>query len=568
MKKVLAILLLLAIMLTLFSGCNESPEPNNDPETPSVSPENTRFDAPNLSGYTITILSENTWVSGVDLKDILPRFQQIEELTGCTLVWETAPGGGDYATVVQTRLTGDPSECPDIIMMPTDTGTFAKYIKDDILFDFTSAYDVCPNIKAFYEEYRPDLKGSFTYLDGGIYNLLSNTWRYAEDQRNWVAVDGDNAIWYRGDIAAELGWDHYPSTIEELHDLLLAVKNAYPNMVPMHMWNWDGWESVKIFNSAYGLHYNNDACMSFFYPDENGKLQYEPALQATKEWLTEMQKWYKEGLIVIGGSEDAKIGAAASGITFSGFYSGVTTLCEPILKQTQPDAYFMYMPFPTKQGYQTTLMPRPAYDKSAVVINNGDEDQCRAAAQFLDFAFLSDYGIYSEQAGVEGEGWSFGEDGSFVPNEEYIASIQKKEAVLQASGANIHFNGPSTKLYDVSLAWKEATEKVRDDLGLPKEMTPEQLANWKEINEINSSFYQTLMPSMYMSSEDLAQLNAWGTDLGTFTSEMLEKYILGTADLNAFDYEFVDVLYNRMHLAEITEITQKYYDMYLANAGQ
>lgn len=223
MKKMLCLLLTLVLALSLFAVCASGTAESTESKTPAdapVSEDSKTADVPDLSGKTITLLTTDTWVSGISLSDILPKFKQIEERTGCTIVWDTAPGGSDYDTLVQTRLTGDPSECPDIIMIGTSTSTLSKYIEDDLLYNIFNAFDVCPNIADFYNVYQPGLKGSFTFSDGGLYNLLANTYRNPEDQGKKVAVGGDNAIWYRADIAAELGFDTYPTTIDELHELL------------------------------------------------------------------------------------------------------------------------------------------------------------------------------------------------------------------------------------------------------------------------------------------------------------------------------------------------------------
>lgn len=580
MKKRLLCLLLAALMLlSMLTACSKPPaqeetpkdapsESTDDPSAPASETSDEISPAPDLSGRTITLLTTDTWVQGITLSSILPRFQQIEERTGCKIVWETAPSGSDYDTVVQTRLTGDASDCPDVIMMSTSTSTLAKYIGEDLLYDITKAYDVCPNIEKFYNEYQPDLKGSFTYNDGGIYNLLANTYLHPEDQGKIVSMGGDNAIWYRADIAEKLGFTSYPKTIDELHDLLLAVKENYPDMIPMHMWDWSCWESARIFTSAYNLHFNNEQSGSFFYPDATGKVQYEPATEAAKEWLTEMHKWYEEGLIVVGSTEDEKIGAASNGILFSDFYANVIGTCEASAKEKDPDARFMYMPFPSKDGYgQPTIEPRATFSNSFVIVNNGDEEQCRAALQLLDYAFFSRYGICSERAGVEGEGWSFDENGNFVPNEDFIRALKNNEIVLQATGANIHINGPTIKDAEVEQIWDDANKKVEEDMGKTSVMSEEQKDNWKEINAINCSYYVPAYPTMYFSDEDLATYNALAADLGTFTDEMLEKFILGSADLANFQTEFVDVLYNRLHLQDALDIQQKYYDNYLANSA-
>lgn len=562
MKRLLTLLITIMMLLSMFTACDGggSGVSSNSGGVKPVGEDG----IPDLTGKTITILTQDTWVSGLSLSSILPRFKQIEERTGCKIVWNTA-SGTDFNTVLQTQLTGNFDECPDIIMLSTSNSAMAKYIDGGLLYDVTKAYDYCPNIKKFYEEYRTDLKTAFTYHDGGIYNLVANVWRDPNAQTQWVSEYGDNALFYRADIAEELGYDSYPTTMDELHQLLLDVKAAYPDMVPMHMWSWGSWQSPTIFNSAYGLHFNNEQSSNYFYPDENGKIVFEPALDATKEWLKEMNQWYKEGLIVIGASEEAKIGSVAQGKTFSGFYSDVVIMCQGQLNTIDPNAYFMYMPFPSKEGYETTVMPRNEYSYYFAVVDNGDEERCISALQFLDYAYLSDYGVYSEQGGVEGEGWSFAEDGSFVPNMDYIKMLQTTDTVLQESGANIHYNGPSTYELEVRQAWAAAEKQAREELGLEQVLSQKQEENWKAINAINVSNYCAAVPSVYYSEEDLEEYNVLAADLGTFVSEKLSQYMLGTADLNNFQTEFVDYLYNKMNLQKVIDIKQKYYDSWLAS---
>lgn len=579
MKKILCLLLALVMVVGLLTACNnETPDDTKDTkssedvttgttETPTTDDGKVDYvNAPDLTGKTIKIMTTDTWVAGLTISDVLPRFKQIEELTGCTIIWETV--ASDYSTVLSTRLTGDPSECPDIVLLGgTSMDQISSFAEDGLLYDITKAYDVTPNIQKFWEEDRPDLKGTFTYTDGGIYNLLANVYDTQDGQAKNTAMGGDNALWYRADIAAELGFTSYPETMDDWYQLLSAVHAAYPDMVPMHMWNWDCWESVRIFTSGYGLHFNNECSYSYFYADENGTVQFEPALEATKEWLTEMNKWYEEGLVVVGATEEAKIGAAANGTCFSGFYSGVTGMCEASLKEIDPDAYFLYAPFPTADGYELTMMGRAAYGNSFGIIDNGDEEQCRAALQFLDFAFFSDYGKYSEKLGVMGEGWEFGENGEFIPITEYVEGIAKGEIVLQESGANIHFNGPTVSNYELNKLYNEQSKAIKEAMeGYTPSMSEEQEANWEEINAINTAAYCPYFPAFFMTQDDQDTVNTLTADLGTFVNEMLSRYILGTAELDNFQTEFVDVLYNQMNLQQVLDIYQGYYDTYVANS--
>ena len=167
MKKFLAMLLAVIMVLGLFAACggNDTPDTTvGGGETPdtTVGGNDTQggeevdyVQAPDLSGATIRILTTETWVAGFSVGDVLPRFKQIEELTGCTIEWEAV--AADYSTVVQTRLTGDPEDAPDILLLPSNSHDSIKsYIDDGLLYPISQAYDVAPNIEALYNT-RTDL---------------------------------------------------------------------------------------------------------------------------------------------------------------------------------------------------------------------------------------------------------------------------------------------------------------------------------------------------------------------------------------------------------------------------
>ena len=170
--------------------------------------------------------------------------------------------------------------------------------------------------------------------------------------------------------------------------------------------------------------------------------------------------------------------------------------------------------------------------------------------------------------GVEGEGWSLDENGKFTPNKDYIAELLTGDKIREFSGANIHFNGPTTFSYEISKAYRDARIQVREEMGYADPMNAEQKANWLEINEINVSYYQSIYPLYYMQPEDQDEYTRLYSDIETYTQEMLERYILGTADLNTFESEFVSTLYNRLQLQKVLDIQQKYYDIYLENAAK
>ena len=514
---------------------------------------------PDLSGKTLNIISNDTWVSGITLASILPRFKQVEDRTGVTLKWDVLPGGDDYDTLLQTRLAAD--DRPDIIMLVPDAVRLSKFINDGMLADITKYYADLPNISNFYQVSNPELRKSFTYTDGGIYTLPNSTWRLLEEQQKWLGYTGDNAIWYRGDIAAQLGFTDMPTTLDEVHKMYQAVKAAYPDMIVCHMWDWSCWQSVRIFNGSYGLHYNNNAATSYFYPDASGKIQYEPITQATLDWLTEMNQWVNEGLVETVVNGEDKYGLPASGKVFSGFFAEVYDMCQPQLQETDPNAYFTFMPFPTgPNGAVPTIAGRLPYSNLTAVVDNG-ADQVKAALQFLDYAYFSDYGVYSEAAGVEGVDWTL-QDGKFAWNKDILTQIELSKTPLQASGANIHFNGPSVNLFNVNMATDTLKKQIDSENGIVKK-TPEQQDNWNKVSELNAKTSYALFPFMYMSDDDVAVLNDIIPDVQTYTDEMLEKFIRGTEPLSNFD-SYVSQI-KSLGIDQAIAVYQKAYDAYMAN---
>ena len=71
---------------------------------------------------------------------------------------------------------------------------------------------------------------------------------------------------------------------------------------------------------------------------------------------------------------------------------------------------------------------------------------------------------------------------------------------------------------------------------------------------------------MYITQEDRDSIGSVGGDIATFTSEYLERYIIGTRKLENFETEFVQKLYE-MGLQTLLDIYQKYYDNWLETAS-
>lgn len=554
MKRIVCLLLTTIMILAMFCGCSGNTSGNNGTGNNEIEKVGLN-DIPDLSGVTIRILTNSAFTSGVDYAQILARWEQVEERTGCKLIWECIDT--DYNTVLNTRLAGDTSTAPDIIMLSGMTEA-SSYIEDHLLFDLTEAYDYCPNIKAFYTENNTELADILTYVDGGIYQMACCSYASFDDYVEYTGTTIDNHLWYRADIAEELGFKEPPKTLQDWYEMLSAVKKNYPNMYAFDVTSTIGsWSSVNVFASAFGLKMNFENSKNYFYVDDNGKVVFEPESEACKAWLKEMQKWYSEGLIHKSSDSSKLYSNAAAGMTFASFFRGLSTHVS-VLVETNPNIHFEVVPMPSNEGYETTYGSRNPYGSNTyAIVDNEDKQKCIAVAQFLDYAVYSAYGIASERFGPEGYAWNFDKDYNIVLNPECEAWADTNSLHLQ--GAYMWSKFPSVYSADVNALYYDMVEQYSQTAQRDQRLEYiDQAATAATAVNMTHAFEKFVVP--YMDEEDQETVDEILADLETFTKEMMTAYLLGNKDLNKWDEEFVAPLYDVFRLQELLDIYQKYVD--------
>ena len=180
--------------------------------------------------------SFNILFSSDDLPDII-----------CNAAWRTFSGGGPDGAI--------------------DSG----YIFD--LTDYLKDY--APN---YYKTLKsnPDWDKAAKSLNGRYYDIGS----IGHD----VPVYG---MIIRKDWLEDLGLS-MPETVQEWHDVLKAFKEKKGASAPLSF-SASSFYKMDILESAYKT-------STSFYPD-GGKIKYGPLDKSYKEFVKEMAKWYKEGLL-------------------------------------------------------------------------------------------------------------------------------------------------------------------------------------------------------------------------------------------------------------------------------
>lgn len=276
MKKLIALLLALAMILSLAACGNSTPAPTEAPKADA--PADNNADAPAVEKQeeaTITMAmittyehTSDTWV-----------FQKIKEYTGVTVVPMTY-SNEVYAEKMSTFLAGD---LPDI--MWTDAMTLAEintYGDQGAFINLNDHLDAIPSFKAIFVD---------DAINADRYNDFASTATGANYTMPIYKMNRDvnHGMMYRADILEELGLEVWTST-EEFYEVLKAIKAAYPDSYPLTGKEWlsTSWRLL----AGYGVNTTDNA-----YNYETGEWYLGSTDERVYEYGMFLKKLYEEKLM-------------------------------------------------------------------------------------------------------------------------------------------------------------------------------------------------------------------------------------------------------------------------------
>ena len=295
MKKLLSLLLALAMVLSLAACGGSSSGASSEPTEANENTDQTSFSI---------IGGQSALSPGYKDNEVLNKLM---ENTGISIDWNTM--SDSLAEQVNIHIAG--GDLPDAFMgCGFSNYELTNYGADGTFIDLTPyiTAETMPNLTAILEEH-PEIRAAITMSDGKIYGLP------AAEQMGTAGIgkDEDYSIFSVPQFSMinkkwldELGLE-VPKTLDELHDVLKAFKDndmaakvygaAPGSTIPMStgfdQWCW----GQNIFYAGFGFtNWINDVCDDLVLQDD-GKVNFVCDDDNYREALTYFHNWYAEGLM-------------------------------------------------------------------------------------------------------------------------------------------------------------------------------------------------------------------------------------------------------------------------------
>ncbi len=527
-KSYLLFLAAVMILMTIFAGCttkqaDPSPSPGSSTAQPSStepskSPEPTEPEQ--LTEITLPISKEPitltiyTALNAPDLQYFTnlaetPVAKEIMKRTGINLKFIHPPVGQEKEQFNIMLASGDR---PDIVvgMFNDYKGGPSQAVADGLIIDPTELVQkYAPNFKRLLandpmaDKVVRNAEGTFL---GGFGASMSLDKPFGEDH----AYVG---MMIRQDYLDKVSLP-MPETIDEWYTVLKAFKDQLGLEAPF-AWNHNGkpgsdiLENSSIIASAFGVKGKD------FYHDNN-VVKYAPIEPGYKEYLTVLNKWYKEGLItkdfathtydehVLSEMQSGKSGAAAMHLYW---YASIKDKMEPGAK----------------------LVPA-----LSPVVNKGDRLRLRDAYGWfvskanakhittnnkypIESVKLIDW-LYSEEAklltnwGIEGESYTL------VDGNPQFTDMYKEDQAKVGS------------MYSPN----RLKQNMDDRMNMLQYPLPEQHEAF-DLWEGQATNEMALPPGRIFTDEEKNENDKIMTEVETYQGEMFLKFVMGIEPLDKFD---------------------------------
>ncbi|NJD01267.1 MAG: extracellular solute-binding protein [Ruminiclostridium sp.] len=495
MKKLVALILAVMMVLVLFSGCATKSADKGGESTAATTAKATETTAAPEAPKTVSIMvgSGPSWPFQEDWYIL----KKIKEKTGITLNVNavTDPNFNDKVSI--TLASGD---VPDLIYL--DAPTAQKFGQQGALVNI---FDIEKDMPNYLKWKNADKNNILPFLtsDGKLYNFSAN--EIGETNRmGWL---------YRKDVfdANKL---QVPTNDEELYNVLKQLKQIYPDTYPLTFRG--GVSRIPLIASSWGAGNNGLSALygptkpPYFYDASSDSWKYSPIEQGYKNLLTYLNKLYKEKLIapdII--SLDTKTWQdrmSGNQIFITMDYIVRIDYFNVPLRKINPVFTLAYMP-PFKGGELGSAKKTNTASNYAGNTITAKAKNMQNAIQLMDWMF-SDEGKETVSWGAEGETYTMVDGKRKMTDMADVTELRKKTGISTLG------------MY------------TRFDFGVHINLFSPELA--AAANEDPKYDQEAVIPGVFTAAEQEIVATK-GAAIQKLTDEMVAKFVVGQRNLSEWD---------------------------------
>ncbi len=465
-----------------------------------------------------------------EMSNIHIEFQMVNMMDAATN-FTLMIASGDYCDIVNDALNY------------YDTADQAY--EDGIAVDLMAHKDSVPHFLSWLEEY-PQIQSDLETLEGHILNMPRIDIP--------VAPTADAGLLIRKDWLDELGLE-VPKSYDEMHDVMVAFQNQYgvtdPYIMPYQVLSPWG-----LMSGGYGIPAVADA-NNFYIDLKTDTVQLATISDAYYDYLSMFRDWYDEGIInhdfasqMSNLPDQGIISNEQSGIWFSDL-SYVKTYQE-LLASVNPNSELALMSDPGLDDARTGYIQKniSAAQSGGFSVSESCED-VELALSWCDMWYdpaLTQFINY----GYEGETFEYDENGEPVLGGIIVSNDLGLPSLKMANGVYLCTSGGF--IYDIH----------KYDL----EYTDLQLAaytQWLNAADDESTVTTAELPTgAKLNVQEADVISAVMSDINTHVAEMALKFVTGTIPLNEENYQSYVADIEAMSLQKALDAQQAAYDRYLA----
>ncbi|MDI6618399.1 MAG: extracellular solute-binding protein [Clostridiales bacterium] len=524
--KLLAILLCV-VMTATISSCK-----NNKSETAN---SKNRLPAGEVT-YPIKTNAKLTYWVSLDAKAAASAknlgytefAKELKKQTGIDVEWIHPALGQENENF---NIMASSKNLPDIIERGflNYPGGPDKAIEDHIILKLNGLIDrYAPNYKKYLMS-EPDLGKQVKTDSGTLYGFP------------FVRGTDMNCVFYgpimRGDWLNDLNLE-IPTTIDEYENVLKAFKDKEGATAAFTQIGTED----NFITGAFGI-------SKGWYIDDNKKVAYGPARPEFKDYLTVMNRWYREGILdknFASNDEDAVKSNMLSGKSglILGYSGGYLATLMNIMKDKDSKYELVGAPYPTlKKGEKVKFANKDWKFNTVTAAITPNCKNPELAMRLLDYGY-SKKGNLLYNFGIEGVSFKM-VNGYPTLTDNVIKNPDKlsvAEAIAKYSRGS--YVGPFVQS-------KELDEQFT--MGMPQQKQAKKL--WAQADP-----YPNKYPLATFNSKESQEIVGIEAPLNAYANENIIKFIMGTEPLSDFD-KFQAQL-KKLNIDRAIEIRQASVDRY------